>query len=353
MRRAGPTNDERRVKADKSSILRALDAPSDSIRLFLLYGPDDSGSAALAARLASAMGPEANRTDFTGDQLAKDTAALSDAAASISMFGDKSWIRVAPAGEEVLPAVEALLDGPGAGNPVVLIAGALRKTSKLLTRCLGHSAALCFASYPPSEGDAANLVVQMGRETGLAIEAALARRIVELTGGDRALMAGEVEKLALYHDAAPHRPAQATHAALDALSSEVSDQNAPALAAMALGGDVPALVNEMRRFRTLGGSLAGVLRIALQKAANIAEIRSAMERGVPQASAFKVGGRPLFAQEADEMARLLRCWSGDTIGRGILRLAATERASRTAGSIGETLIAQELLTIARQAARGR
>jgi DNA polymerase-3 subunit delta len=341
------------VKANAGDIARALDAPPDTIRLFLLYGPDESGSNALAARLAKAMGEGADRTDFAGDQLAKDPAALPDAAAAISLFGDKSWVRIGPAGEEVLPAVEALLEAPGAGNPVVLIAGALKKTSKLLTRCLDDRAVLCFASYPPEERDAIQIVVSMARERGLKMDSSIARRIVDLTGADRALMTGEVEKLALYHDAAPDAPAAATHEALDALSSEVADQDAPALAGLALAGDVDRLVSEMSRFRHLGGSLAGVLRIALMKAHNVAEVRGAMDRGMQAANAMKVGGRPLFRQEAEEMGRLVRRWNSETIGRGIIRLAAAERASRTAGAIGETLIAQELLAIARQAARSR
>jgi DNA polymerase-3 subunit delta len=248
--------------------------------------------------------------------------------------------------------VEALFSASQAGNPVVMIAGALRKTSKLLTACLAEKSALCFASYPPSDRDAADIVVQTGRERGLRIDAALARRIVDLTGGERALMTGEVEKLALYHDAEPDRPAEATHEALDALSSEVLDQDAPALASLALSGDLRRLVSEITRFRSLGGSLAGVLRIALTKAMNVAEVRSAIDAGVPRDAAFKVGGRPLFKKEADEMGDLLRRWPGDTIGRGVQRLAAAERASR-GGAISETLIAQELLAVARQAARGR
>lgn len=340
------------MNADRNSIGRALDAPPAAIRLFLLYGPDDSGSEALVARLARAMGPEAERTDFSGDQLAKDPAALADAAASISLFGDKSWVRVSPAGEEILPAVEALLGAPNAGNPVVVVAGALRKTSKLLTRCLEEKGTLCFASYPPSERDAADIVVQIGRARGLKVDISLAQRIVALTGGDRALMTGEVEKLALYHDAEPDRPAEASHEALDALSSEVTEQDAPALAGLALTGDVRALVAEMARFRSLGGSLSGVLRIALGKALNVAEVRAAIDAGTPQNSAFRVNGRPLFKKEAEEMARLIRCWPGETMARGITRLAAAERASR-GGAISETVIAQELLTVARQAARGR
>jgi DNA polymerase-3 subunit delta len=144
----------------------------------------------------------------------------------------------------------------------------------------------------------------------------------------------------------------ASQEALDALSSELVDQDAPALAFCALAGDLKGLVNGMTRVRSLGGSLAGVLRIALTKAMNVAEVRSAIEGGAPPNSALRVNGRPLFKREADEMTRLLRHWPGETIGRGVVRLAAAERASR-GGAISETVIAQELLAVARQAARAR
>lgn len=343
----------RRMKADKGQIARALDAPSDGVRLYLLYGPDEAGSNALVARLAKAMGEGAERTDFTGDQIAADPAALTDAAAAISLFGDKSWVRVTAAGESALPAIDALLTAPAAGNPVAVLAGALRKDSKLLNRCLDDKAALCFASYPPEERDAAALAVEIARERGLRLDSALARRIVDLAGGDRALMAGEVEKLALYHDATPEAPREATAEALDALSSAVSEQNAPELAGLALMGDVPGFSAELAQFRAQGGSLIGVLRIALTKAAQVAEVRAAIEGGTPAAQAMRVGGRPLYRKEADEMTRMSRCWTGETIARGIVRLGAVERQSRTAGAIADTLVAQELLAIARQAARRR
>lgn len=341
------------MKADRGSILRALDAPSPTTRLFLLYGPDEAASQALAKRLAKAMGEDADRTDLSGDQIAKDPAALVDAAASISLFGGASWVRVTGVGDESLGAVEALLAAPAAGNPVVLLAGALRKGSKLLTRCLEDPAALCFASYPPSERDAAELVIAMGRERGLRVDSGIARRIVEATSGERALMEGEVEKLALYHDAAPDRPVEASHDALDALSSVHAESDAPALASQALGGDITGLAHALGRYRGEGGSLAGVVRIALSKAMTTAEVRAALDSGKPRDAAFRVGGRPLWKAEAEEMTRLTRLWTGEAVGRAIERLGAAEKASRLSGALAETLLAEELLAVARQAARAR
>ena len=46
------------MKATRPEIERALAAPGD-IRLFLLHGPDEGASRALARRLADALGPEA------------------------------------------------------------------------------------------------------------------------------------------------------------------------------------------------------------------------------------------------------------------------------------------------------
>jgi DNA polymerase-3 subunit delta len=330
------------VKANFSEIARAVDAPSAAIRIILLHGPDEQGSNTLVQRLAKAMGADASRTDYSGDQLAKDPAALADAAASISLFGERSWVRVSPAGEEVLPAVEAVLQAPAVGNPVVIIAGTLRKTSKLLTRCIADNSVLSYASYPPGERDAIQIVVRMASERGLRMDSSIARRIVDNAGADRALLAGEVEKLALYHDAAPDRPAEATHDALDALSSDHGDDDVPAMAALTLSGDVAGLARHMNHYRQTGGSLTGVLRLAMMKASGIAD-----------ACAGRRSGRPMFQREAEEMSAMQRRWTNDTISRSIVRMAAAERASRLGGGIGETLIAQELLAIARQAAKGR
>ena len=111
------------LRADNAAALKALDMPAATVRLYLLYGPDEAGSEALAARFGKGMGQGAERIDLDGPTLRSDPARLSDEAAAISMFGDKRWIRVQPAGEEVLPAVEALFDAPQAGDPVVIIAG--------------------------------------------------------------------------------------------------------------------------------------------------------------------------------------------------------------------------------------
>ena len=153
------------MKANKGQIDKALKAPAET-RFFLLHGPDESGSRALAKALGAAMGAEAERVDLTGAELKADPARLADEAASISMFGGARWILVEPAGDEIVPALEALLEAPAAGNPVAVVAGALKPASKLLKLALAAPGALAFASYVPDARDADRLALDMARARG-------------------------------------------------------------------------------------------------------------------------------------------------------------------------------------------
>jgi DNA polymerase-3 subunit delta len=325
------------LRADNQAALKALDSPASNIRLYLLYGPDEAGSEALSARLGKAMGPGAERIDFDGAKLRADPARLPDEAAAISMFGDKRWVRVQPAGEEVVPAVEALLEAPATGNPVVIIAGNLRKTSKLLKLCEADKAVISIVSYAPEGRNAEQLAVTMARELGLELPGDLARRLVALTGGERGLLAGEIEKLALYIDATPEEPKAATSEALDALGAEGGEQQLFKAAMVILSGNVRATENEIARLHQNGGSLAGLARITLQRAISFAQGQGG------QAPRF--GGRG-----EDEIARR---WTGDSLAKAIHRLAEAERTSRLSHLIGETVLAQELVNVARLGARGR
>ena len=325
------------LRGDNAAALKALDAPAANIRLYLLYGPDEAGSEALAARLGKAMGPGAERIDLDGPTLRGDPARLSDEAAAISMFGDKRWIKVQPAGEEVLPAVEALLQAPATGDPVVIIAGNLRKTSKLLTLCDGHKAVVAIVSYAPEGRNAEQLAVTMARDLGLELPGDLAKRLVALTSGERGLLASEIEKIALYLDATPEEPKAATAQALDVLGAEGGEQQLFKAAMVVLSGNIRGTEHEIAHLRQSGGSLAGLLRITLQRAVGLAQAQAG------QGARF--GGRG----DEDIAAR----WSSDSLDKAINRMAEAERTSRLSHQIGEAVLAQELVNVARLAARGR
>ena len=325
------------LRADSPAARNALDAPSPTIRLYLLHGPDEAGSEALAARFGKAMGEGAERVDLDGATLRGDPARLADEAAAFSMFGDKRWIRVQPAGEEILPAVEALMSAPATGNPAIVIAGNLRKTSKLLTFAEGQQGAVTIVSYAPEGRNAEALAVSLARELGLELPGDLARRLVALSHGERGLLAREIEKLALYLDATPDAPRAATREALDELGAEGGEQQLFKAAGIMLAGDLTQAEHEIARLRASGGSLAGLARLTLQQAMALTQ---------------DGGGRgPRGPGRGNEA--IAQRWNPQNLARAIHGLAEAERTSRLSHGIGEPVLAHALVTVARLAARSR
>jgi len=341
------------VKANRATIEKALRAPSEETRFFLLHGPDEAGSRALVATLAAAMGSEAERIDLAGADLKADPALLADEAAAISMFGGARWILVEPAGEETVPALEALAEAPAAGNPVVLVAGALRPTSKLLKLALAAANALAFASYVPDARDAERLTLDLARAHGLILRDDVARRLAESCGGNRALIAQELAKFALYADAGPDAPKPVGHDVVDALGAAADEGDLSRLVEAAAGGDPAALEAELVRLR--GDGLEGItlIRAMLRRMALLARLRAEVEQGSSPSAVMASAGKSLFFKEKDSIEGQLRKWRGDLIAKAMTRLAEAERQVKAAGGIGPIAADVELFAICRQAARLR
>lgn len=339
------------MKAQRGQIERALAAPGPDCRLFLLHGPDESGSRELAGRLAKALGPDAERIDLAGPALKADPARLPDEAASISLFGGARFIRVDPAGDEIIEAVEALLEASSAGNPVVAIAGALRKESKLLKLALASPLILAFASYAPEGGDADRLAIEMGRALGLRMSPDVARRLADATAGDRALLARELEKLALFADAAPDRPGTIDTDMLNALGATTDEGDLSRLVDAVLGGRGDDADAEMARLA--GEAIEGVpvVRALVRRLLLLAQLRAETARGESIESVMASSGKSLFWKDKQQMARQLGRWSPEAIDTAIRRLGAAERLIKAPGSPGTIAVEEELLAISRAAAR--
>ncbi|WP_136162356.1 DNA polymerase III subunit delta [Sphingomonas flavalba] len=341
------------MKVNRGQIERALDQPGTDIRLFLLYGPDESGSAALAERLARAMGPEAERIDLEGTAVGRDPALLADEAAAFSLFGGARYVRLRAAGDECADAVAALLDAPAAGNPVIALTGALKPSSRLLKLALAAPLAMAFASYAPEGADAARLAISIGRDLGLRIAPDIARRLVESTGGDRALLTREIEKLALYVDAAPDRPGEAGHDALDAVGVDNGDTDLSRLVDTVLSGAPAAAGAEIDRLGTANALSPQAARGLLRRVALLAQLRADVERGRAPEDVVEAAGKTIFWKEKPAVARQLRLWSATDLVEVHGRLLAVERQLKSSQTAGPVVAAAELLAIARAGARRR
>ena len=336
------------MKAAKGTISRALDRPDPGIRFYLFYGPDESQSRAHGQRLLEGL--EAEKSTVSAQAAKSDPAILADEAGAIGLFGEKRAIWVEPAGDEIAAAVEALLQAPAAQSPVIAIAGALRKSSALVKLAESQPQALAHISYELDQRDAEALVDELARAEGLRLDSGIAARIAAAGGNDRAIIAQELGKLALYLDATPEKPASVDRDALDSIGSG-ADGDSTRLADLALAGEVKALANELDHIPAATEPIT-VLRALQRRLMMLAPIRARVDRGERPHDAVASAGKSVFWKEKGLVTRLVTDWDSKALARVLERSGELERRlMRSDSPPPSEALEEELVAIARIAAR--
>jgi DNA polymerase-3 subunit delta len=337
------------VKAARGSIGRALDQPDRSIRLYLLHGPDEGQSRALGQRLLKGLG--ADRFVIAAGAVKSDPALLADEAGAMSLFGGPRAIWIEPAGDDIVAGAEALLSAAAAESPVVAIAGALRKTSALLKLAESHPSALANASYVPEGKDAERMVADVGRTVGLRVAPAVAARISEACGNDQAVVGQELAKLALYLDAAPERPKELDHDALDAVGAALPEGDFLRLADQALGGELAALAEELAALSSGGGEAIPVVRSIQRRLLMLAPMRARVEAGESPDAVLTSLGKSLFWKDKPLVSKLLTRWDAAGVAKVAERAGRLERELMLGDAPPRESLGEELVAIARAARR--
>lgn len=333
------------MKATEARLKAALDRPPADIRLYLLYGPDEAGALALADRLLRAMGPQAERIDLDGAALRSDPARLADEAASLSLFGGARHVRVSAAGEESLAAITTLLAADRAGNPVVMISPGLKATSKVTKLALESPAALALACYVPGGDQLEGIAAEIARDQGLRLGAGVARRLAQAGGGDRAVMMREVEKLALYLDAAPDRPVNCELEAVDAVGADLGEAETSDVINALVGAQPAALGEALQRLHEAGVSPVPWLRALARRLVSLAEMKGEIVRGDDVGSVMK--RHRVFFKEEGATSAALRQWSPPALARALAIVREAERGVMAgSGNAGETAAAQAMIDLA-------
>lgn len=337
------------MKANATQIRAAIEKPKPDTRLYLFHGPDEAGAADLATKLGQALGPDVERVDLDMKALREQPGRLADEAASMSLFGGVRFIRLLGAEEGAAEAIALLLTAERAGNPVVAIGPGLKASGKLVKSVIAAQNAYAHACYVPEGVDATRLAANVAREHGLRLTGDVPQRLAAATAGDRAILAREIEKLALYLDAAPERPKDADGAALDAIGADLGDSDLSDAITAVVDGRVQDIGVELARLgEGIGVPLMRQLARRLQA---MADMRIDLDRGGDMDEVLEK--HRVFFREKAATGRALRRWNGTQLARAIDRVREAERAMMHSGSAGEVLAEAEAVTIARQAARAR
>lgn len=334
------------MKSARATVGRALDRPDPDARFYLFYGPDESESRALAERLLKGL--EADKFAVGAAAARSDPALLADEASAIALFGGRRAIWVEPAGEEIIEAVEALLQAPAAESPVIAIAGGLRKTSRLVQLAETHRQALAHISYELSERDSVQLVEELARREGLRLGPGIAVRIAAAAGNERGIIGQELSKIALYLGAAPESSAEVDRDALNAIGAG-SEGDWLRLGDLALAGDLAQLTRELDAVAADADPIA-VLRALQRRLAMLAPIRARVDQGERPHDAVTSVGKSVFWKDKDLVARLVTLWDSKALARVLERSGELERWLMRADSPPPAeALEDELVAIARSA----
>jgi DNA polymerase-3 subunit delta len=323
------------------------------IRLFFIFGQDESAIAGIASAMVVTIGKGAEIIDIDSEKLRSDPTLLADEAASTSLFGDRRYIRLTFRREEGVDAVENLLNAEQAGDPVIATAGDLKKGSRLRKIVEGSPRALSFICYPPTEVESADAILGMAQKAGLKLDRALAVQIARYTGQDRRLAANEVEKLALYHDASPERPVLVEAVAFTALAAETNEEDINSLVNQVMSGEVRALGRQLTQARVMGVEPIRVVRALQRRTTLLAGLRSKVDGGANPGALVRAT-KSIFWKEQDEHVRQLQRWTSVRLSGLMGHLLELERKLMALGAdLGPVLLEEELARISRAVARAK
>ena len=223
---------------------------------FFFCGPDEAGAFAAADRILESLPDPGERIELAGADLKKDPVLLGDEARSGSLFGGSRHIFVRVQGDDAHDAVANHIAAEVPGCPVLIVATGATDKSRTAKLLADRPDALVTMFHPPDLDDIARAVRAMADAAGLGFDSGIAQRIAQGAGLDLRLAQSEVNKLALYLDAAPTTPRRVDRAALDAIGAPTDDDGFGPLVDTVLGGHRDRLAEELRRMHEVGVPIA-------------------------------------------------------------------------------------------------
>jgi DNA polymerase-3 subunit delta len=293
---------------------------------YLLFGEEtflvDRALGVLRRRLLPEGRPGRWRTLWADEQADRLAEALEEIGHP-SLFGGPGILvvrRVETLRDDAQAHVLAALPVLGAGGCLVLVAGAADPRRRLVAACQRAGAAFGF----PPLADAASArawIVRLAREEGHGIAPAAVQELLDRCGGELAVLAGEIRKLALHAGAGGRIEAAHVRAVVGSVRTHAVEELTARLGDRDLAGTARAL----RRLLADGEPpirLLALLAANVRRALHVAELA---EEGLrPEEIGGRLGmpgwlvARNLTRGQARDLQRIL-----DVLGRLDLALKST------------------------------
>jgi DNA polymerase-3 subunit delta len=338
------------MKIDPKATDRFVARPDPKIRAVLVYGPDEGlvgeRGRALAKTVCDDLGDAFRVVELAGANLKDDSARLADEVQAISLMGGRRVIRVRPAADEAVAALQNALQAPAGDALIVLEAGDLKKTSKLRKLAEEADNAAAIACYGDN-GDALDgLIEQTLAQFGLRAEPDAAAWLADNLGGDRGVTRKELEKLALYVGDTSRG------VTLDDALAVVGDSAKIGLSDVALAaadGDQKALDRALDRVFAGGNAAVSVLRALSRHLITLHLARAAMQGGADARNAVERFRPPLHFSVKPRVMRQLGVWSAPALGDALALLTEAELQCKTTGMPDTSIVRRAAMRVANAA----
>ena len=330
-----------------------LKKPDPRIRGVVIYGNDDGLVAERAVALAKSICDDLNDpfrvVDIAGEVLKHDPARLADEFGALSMMGGRRVIRVRPAGEESVAALENLVAATAGDALIVVEGGNLTPRSGLRTLAETEACLAAMPCYMDNEAALEGLVESAARAQGLIVDADALPWIVERLGGDRGQTRSEIEKLLLYK-AGDAGKTITLEDAVDILGDTAAIGIDDVIAAT-FDGELVALDRALDRVFSEGGHPVQLVR-SLQRHADQLHIVSAhaSKGGNMESAMFKARGLPRGGPVRQRFERHLRAWPLPRLSASLTVILEAEMECKRTGLPDEAIARRLCLRLA-QAAR--
>jgi DNA polymerase III subunit delta len=343
------------VKIAAAAARRFVSAPDKDVRAVLLYGPNRAVVSEYAQTLANhalaGTDDPFALTRLQEDEVRKDKARLEEALTAQSLLGGPrvvvARIDGESANESLLPALAAIESGAGAAY-FIIEGGELAGKGKLVAAFENAKSAVAIACYEESEAERAAFLRQLIDAERVPMSNDARELFIAEAHADRAVMRGELEKIALFaHDLG--RPVEPEDlAALSAVSAESALDDATGAATAGYPGKTLDALDRLEA--TSGISLLKALERRLLR---LLEARTLVDNGVAPADAGDRLKPKVFWKERDAFAGQVRLWSAPRLLEALNVLWAAELRAKSAGAPQEAIAAAAYRRVAEIGAAAR
>lgn len=341
------------MKIEARQVESFLKKPDPKVRGVVIYGNDDGLVAERAVTLARSVCENLKDpfrvVDIAGEMLKQDPARLADEFGALSMMGGRRVIRVRPAGEESVAALENLVEAVAGDALIIVEASNLTPRSSLRTLAETEPSLAALPCYMDNEAALEGLVESAARAQGMSVDPEALEWIVQRLGGDRGQTRGEIDKLLLYKgtDAGKSITLEDAMAVLgDTASIGIDD-----VIAATFDGEVVALDRALDRVFAEGGNPVQLVRSLQRHADQLHLVSGHVAKGANlEGALFKARGLPRGGPVRQRFERHLRGWPLPRLSAAVSTILEAEIDCKRTGLPHEA-IARRLCLRLSQAAR--